>query len=501
MKAVVSVAEMRNMDEAEILRGTSAAELMRRAGEAVFASYSWRDGVAVLCGSGNNGGDGFVLASYLRKNGYRCRLLLLGMPRSEVAAAYFSECVKSGIPWRLCKGKEDFSEDTVLVDCLFGTGFHGTAEGIAADLIESVNASGKPVVSVDINSGMNGDNGRGTPCIRSDVTVAIGCLKYGHVLGNAKDLIGGLTCVDIGIPLREPCRRFLIEATDAREIFSYRLRNSHKGTYGYVALLGGCRAYAGAAKLANLSCAALRAGCGVATLAVPEGLCAAISPYLLESTLYPMPDNGAGGMRFCEQSMAELLEGKRAVAVGMGWGRSEENKSILRYLLKTYSGTLIIDADGLNSLSEMEPSILQTAVGRVVLTPHPKEFQRLSGISMEKITEDPVGSAEAYAQEKGVILLLKGACTVVTDGECTYFSDRGCAGMATAGSGDVLSGLLVGLLGYADANAKTVACGAFTAGLAGELAERDVNPVSMLASDTVAHIAEAVTRIINGSVE
>jgi NAD(P)H-hydrate epimerase len=156
----------------------------------------------------------------------------------------------------------------------------------------------------------------------------------------------------------------------------------------------------------------------------------------------------------------------------------------------------LIDADGLNTLAEMDLSLLKSSACKIVLTPHLKEFERLSGIPIAEIVKDPIYHAKCFARTYGVVLLLKGTCTVVTDGDKVYLVNRGCAGMATAGSGDVLSGILVGLLGYADANPLSVACGAYIAGRAGELAERDVNPISMIASDTVAHIPKAVGEMI-----
>jgi NAD(P)H-hydrate epimerase len=231
-------------------------------------------------------------------------------------------------------------------------------------------------------------------------------------------------------------------------------------------------------------------------LAVPRGIADGVIPYLLESTLFPMPDDGAGHTVFDSCALDAFLRGKRAVAIGMGWGASQENQRILEYALEHYDGALVIDADGLNALSKLDRSILQSTGAKVILTPHLKEFERISGFSMAEIVQDPVQYAREYAKENGVCLLLKGACTVITDGEICYLVDRGCAGMATAGSGDVLSGILAGLLGYSPANALTVACGAYLAGLAGELAEAESNPISMTASDTVGKIPESVSRIL-----
>lgn len=502
MTIAVSNDLMRRSDSAEIACGTASTELMRRAGVAVMKAYPWKDGTVIVCGVGNNGGDGYVLALELQRKHISCGLVLLEERFSEDGRYYFEQCVKQNIPWEVFSARTDFSGATAIADCIFGTGFRGSAEGRAAELIGRMNESGKPIVSVDINSGLNGDNGLGTPCVHSVLTVAIGSYKYGHFLGNAKDVMKSRACVDIGIPVlnsADVCR--VAEKNDFIGFFEKRLQNSHKGNYGYVGLLGGCAEYSGAAKLANLSCAALRSGCGVATLAVPHGIVNGVMPYLLESTLYPMSDDGAGHMVFDAAALDGFLKGKKAVAVGMGWGCAKDNQLILTYILENYQGSLVIDADGLNALACLDKRLLNRTHAKVVLTPHLKEFERLSGIPMGQILTDPVRYAREYAKEKGVCLLLKGACTIVTDGEDGWLIDRGCAGMATAGSGDVLSGILVGLLGYCSANTQTVACGAYLAGLAGELAEREKNPVSMMASDTVSHLSEAISLILKNKVD
>ncbi len=497
MIEAVSVAQMRESDAAAVRSGVPAEELMMRAARGVFGSYPWKGRTAVVCGSGNNAGDGYALALLLRGAGVPCRVLRLTEAATPVGSIYLEQCRRAGIPMETVTEKPDFSGDAEIADCIFGTGFHGNAEGIYRNAIEAINQSGLPVVSVDINSGMNGDSGLGDPAVRSTVTVSVGSPKAGHYLADAKDRIGRLLNVDIGIPIvGEPYR--LLEAADVRAALPPRRRNSHKGTYGYVGILGGCTRYAGAAKLANLGASAMRAGCGVVTLGVPSSLAAAVAPCLLESTLAPMPESG-GCMAFDPAAINAFLAGKRAVAVGMGWGEGSDYPAILTHLLENFSGSLLLDADALNTLSRMDRSLLRRAAGRVILTPHPKELERLSGVPMDEILSDPVAAAKDFAGKYRVILLLKGATTVVTDGETAYLSDRGCAGMATAGSGDVLSGVLAGLLGYLPPTALTVACGAYLAGYAGELAEASENPVSMVASDTVAALPRALSRILNGT--
>ena len=194
--------------------------------------------------------------------------------------------------------------------------------------------------------------------------------------------------------------------------------------------------------------------------------------------------------------LAESMKKSDSVVLGCGLGKSDLAREIVACVLENVRVPLLIDADGLNTLSQMDLRILKQATCRVVLTPHLKEFERLSNIPITEIEKDPVTHAAAFAKEYGVCLLLKGCTTVITDGTHVYLVDRGCAGMAPAGSGDVLSGILAGILGYADVSPLSVACGAYIAGRAGEIAEKRCNPVSMVASDTVAAIAEAISELL-----
>ncbi len=499
MQAVLDVQTMRESDAAAIAAGTAGVTLMMRAAEGVVQSYPFCGKTAIVCGSGNNAGDGYAIALLLQKKSIDCTVFMLTERASSDGAYYLALCRQRKIDIRSFLPDTDFSEYREIVDCILGTGFGGAVEGLTETAIRAINQSGKQVISVDINSGLDGNSGMARLCVRSDLTVSVGSLKSGLLLGDAKDHIGRLVNVDIGIaPLKK--NRFLCEMGDFGELLQKRRQNSHKGNYGYVSVMGGCISYTGAVKLANLSCAALRSGCGVAQLILPQSLAPAVAPYLLESTLCLLPDRD-GFAVFDADALNRALTKQSALAVGMGWGTSPENARMLSHILQKFDIPVVIDADGLNTLATMELSVLKQTRCRVILTPHQKEMERLCGASIAEIAADPVGVAERFAREYGVTVLLKGACTVVSDGETTYFVNRGCAGMATAGSGDVLSGILAGLLGFCSPTAKTVACGAFIAGLAGELAERDSNPISMLASDTVAHIAEAVGMLLQASCE
>ena len=290
-----------------------------------------------------------------------------------------------------------------------------------------------------------------------------------------------------------------IETKDIKNKFVNRPSDTNKGDYGYVGIMGGSLEYSGAVKLANLSASAMRAGCGVVRLIVPEGIAKAIAPYLLEQTIFPMNDN-ANKMVFSEEQINEALGKLKALAIGMGWGQSKEYEKILEYILGNYNIPVVIDADGLNTISKMNMDILNSTKCKVILTPHLKEFERLSKIKIEDIKQDEITIAKDFAKKYDVILLLKGPTTVVTDGENVYLVKKGCPGMATAGSGDVLSGILVGLLGYNEPDILTVATGAYLNGIAGEIAQEKYTDISMIASDTVKCLPEAIKKIREDSI-
>lgn len=497
MIKVTSVETMRKSDAHTIKTKTPSKELMERAGKAVFGAMPIRLPCAIVCGTGNNAGDGFVIAYLMHREGLDCTVFLIEERFSEDGAYFFNKCKKLGVNVKAGIDALVLDGFSSVIDCIFGTGFKGEVREPYRTAIERINQSGAYVISVDINSGLDGDSGLCDICVHSDLTVSVGDFKSGLFLNSAKDVMKDKLNCDIGIELVDK-PLYLIEAKDIIGLFLDRPQNSNKGDYGYVALIGGSREYSGAAKLANLSLSALRSGAGVAKLAVPDSITDGVLPYLLESTLYPLTCDGHE-YHFSGENIQSLIKGTAAVAVGMGMGRSEEVKKLIEYLLISYRGRLIIDADGLNALSELDRTLLKNAACKVVLTPHPKEFERLCGRSVGEILNNPIKAAKEYAKENGVIILLKGACTVVTDGDTVYLSDRGCAGMATAGSGDVLSGVLTGICGYVrDGDLLLgVSAGAYIAGLAGEIACRHIPEACMVAGDTVKAIPEAVKKIIS----
>lgn len=498
MEKVVSVHGMRACDAAKIAE-IGSIPLIEQAGKAIRDAHSWKGPVTVVCGTGNNAADGFVLARLLHRDGIPVRIVLAKDAFSKDGEVLFALARDAGVPYERYTGGA-LPRDGEIADCLLGTGFHGEVEGVYKELIEAINESreqGAYVVSVDINSGIAGDNGTGPVAVRSDLTVSIGMLQPGHILGAARDCIGELLNCPIGIDLI-PDEKPLAYFPDRKDLgarIPKRRHDSHKGDYGYVTVIGGCREYGGAAKLASMAAASLRVGCGVVRLAVPDCIADAVAPYILEQTLSILPSKD-GFLRYDEDALRRAIRGSAAVAFGMGIGQFEDHAKTLRFLLRECTVPLLIDADGLNTLAAIGTDALTDARCPVILTPHPKEFERLSGIPIAKMKENPIPVAKEFAARYGVILLLKGTGTVVTDGNTAYLANRGSAGMATAGSGDVLSGVLAGLLGYLPPDAMTVTLGAYLCGAAGELAADAVGEIGMTAGDTVRALPEAIRAVV-----
>ena len=497
MIKVVSNENMRKSDKFTIENKISSRELMFKAGKAIYESVSWKGKIGICCGSGNNAGDGYVLASLLKENNYDVDIIILSEKFSDDGKYYFDlaleKCVKI-IYLNDDYNKDLFKEYDILVDCIFGTGFKNELTGKYKDVISKINESKKYVVSVDINSGLNGDNGLASLCVHSNLTVSIGYYKTGHFLNMAKDVMKAKINREIGIELIENAYE-LIEENDIKKLFLERKNYSNKSTYGYIALMGGSKDYSGSIRLSLMANCAMRSGAGVVTVAVPESIEAVLSSKILESTILCMKDLD-GHIKFDKETLDKIIAKNRVIAFGMGIKNNQDTKESLEYLLENYSKTLIIDADGLNALAESNSNLLQNAKCKVILTPHIKEFSRLTKLEIKEINQNPVAHAIYYAKNNKVIILLKGPTTIITDGEKVYLVDKGCAGMATAGSGDVLSGILAAIASYNENDLLLATAGAaYINGLAGELAQEEYGDISMIASDTVNKIGKAIKMV------
>lgn len=437
--------------------------------------------VLAVCGAGNNGGDAYACARMLHLWGVSVALL----PLCDVEALRGDAlknariCQRLGIPF--C-GEEALSQPfDVIIDGLFGTGLSRAPEGAYARAIGGINANGARVFSVDIPSGVDGATGRVLGCaVQADVTVTFQWAKRGHFLYPGALRTGRLVVADIGIPdpaRWEPDDAQVLSAEQVRALLPVRPRDAHKNTFGHALLVAGSRGMAGAAVLCGTAC--MRAGAGLLTVCAPAQ---SVVPYL-QSNLpvamcLPLAENGSQAYPLSAgEDVRAALKGKTAVGVGPGLGRSRESAGALEAVLAS-DLPAVVDADALFHLQRRTDLLRRKA--ETVLTPHPGEMARLLG----RPVEDPVADAQDYARQHGCVVLLKGACTVIAapDGELT-FNVNGTCGMATAGSGDALTGILLALLAQGLSGYDAARAAAYLHAEAGLRAEAEYGTASMTAMD------------------
>lgn len=516
MLPVLTAAEMREADRATIEEvGLPGAVLMENAGAAVAAAIEKRYPGArrplVFCGKGNNGGDGFVVARRLRHRG---AIAVLAGRREDVkgdAALHLQACEKSGGvviegggegPW--AEAIERLEGADLVVDALLGTGLRAAPEGLVKDAVALIRAAGErgvPVVAVDIPSGVPSDSGQAPwPAVRADLTVTFGAAKLGQVLPPACDLVGDLLVADIGIPApvlaRCGGRLGLVEAKDAALAFGPRLPGAHKGSFGHVLVLAGSLGKTGAAVLT--ASAALRAGAGLVTVATSERSLPLLAGLRPEVMTEPLAATASGGIDRSALERALRLAKDRDVAVlGPGLGPDQSTRELILAFAEACPCPLVVDADGLNALSaaggDAAATALRAVSGRpVVLTPHPGEMARLLGRTNAEVQDRRLEAARELAHATEAYVVLKGQRTIVAEpGGRAAINPTGNPGMATAGTGDVLAGLVGALLARHDPGRAAVAA-VFLHGRAGDLAAARLGEASCLAGDILDILPEAV---------
>lgn len=475
MQKFLTNAHMRECDNYTInTLGVPSLELMERAGAAIAEqAEGCGDGkrIVVVCGGGNNGGDGYVCARLLKQKGMNVAVFDLSDGK------YSPDCADRRAAYGGAYTLEIYGD--VIVDCIFGTGLARAVEGAYADAIERINSSGAFVIAADIPSGINGDNGlvMGV-AVKADVTVAIAQYKLGHVLGDGPDYCGAVIRADIGIEAFGDCA-FACGDTDIAPFFPQRKRNSHKGTYGSACIVAGCNKYPGAAALCLST--ALRSGCGYVKLCtegeVKNSLVAAYPQAIYLDTI--------------DYSCS-------ALAIGSGCGDDFSTYNKVKSALKEYGGKLIIDADGLNCLARFGRDILRDKNPAVLITPHVKEFSRLTSRSVDKILADPIGAAREFARQYGVIVLLKGAATIITDGDRVALNLRGSTALSKGGSGDMLTGLICGTAARGVDLFYSAVCASYILGVAAEEVSAEKTAYCATAEDIISALPSAI-RNVTGS--
>jgi hydroxyethylthiazole kinase-like uncharacterized protein yjeF len=511
LKRLVTAEEMRAMDKLAIDRdGIPGLVLMENAGIAVAkeAESLLRETggrrILACCGKGNNGGDAMVAAHHLAARCFDVRTVVFSSPADLKGDALTQrrKLEESGIPVQFVteqSGLSKLESGDLIVDGLLGTGIGGAVTGLYADAIQWINRTGVPVLAVDLPSGLNGDTGSFSgACVQARRTVTFAQLKRGLAFYPGRNLAGNVVVADIGIPESTAdsigISTFLLEAFDVRNRLPVRPPDGHKGTFGKVVVLAGSKGMTGASVLSSL--ASLRAGAGMALLGIPESLDPGLEAFPTEVITRPLPQTPTGSLSLgAESGIRELFEWADVAAVGPGLSRHPETSDLIRRVATGCPLPLVLDADGLNAF-EGRADLLRKRKKPTVLTPHAGELSRLCGLSIPDITSDPVAVSKRCAREWGAVLVLKGAPTVVADfSGRVYVNSTGNSGMATAGSGDVLTGLIAGLLAQRVSALDAAICGVFLHGLAGDIAAAESNPRSLIAGDLLSRIGTAFSRI------
>ncbi len=498
---VVNSKEMQEIDRRTIEGcGIPGSVLMERAGLAVARKICemYPPGkLIVVAGAGNNGGDGIVVGRELHNSGWNVKILLLLKEDklSPDCLAQYRTAKQIGVPidFRTTIEHADLHA-AIVVDALFGTGLSKDITGPLAETIDLLNASGAPVISVDIPSGVSSDDGHvlGT-AVRATATVTFGAPKRGHFLHPGVEYAGELIVENIGFPedFFNDVSCNLLERGKMSALVPSRPRYSHKGDYGHVLIVAGSRGKTGAAFMSAKAC--LMSGCGLVTLGVPETLMNVFQSRVTEEMCLPLPDQGNGTLSAkAAQSILDFTGGKADVlAIGPGIGVSEGTVALIKEIVPSVGVPVVMDADALNSL-EGKTQMLENANSPLVLTPHPGEFSRLSGKSIGDIEADRIECAKDFAKGNKVALILKGVPTIVAGPTGnTYISPTGNPSMAKGGAGDVLTGMVASFIGQGLSAVDASCLAVYLHGTAGDLAASEFGLHSVLASDIIGAIPEA----------
>jgi NAD(P)H-hydrate epimerase len=527
--------EMANIDRRTIEDfGLPSIVLMENASKGIYDTLLERMGdlslfnILVICGRGNNGGDGIALARHLHNAGISVKVALLcrkrdlrNDPKIQLKVALSSGVNIEEIHEKrdLKKLKGDLEVSDLVVDGIFGTGFvaspirksrkgkipdeagsTGTME-IPYRAIDLINQSEVPVLSIDLPSGLNGENGLVEgPCVQAALTATLGLPKPGLLFSPGREHSGKIEVIDIGIPEQaidqEEIHLSMIEKYEMSELLPQRFADSHKGTYGMLLCISGSVGMTGAATLTALS--ALRSGCGLVTLGIPESLNDIVEEKVTEVITKPLPETDERTFALeALEDILSLLKNADVLAIGPGLSTHQETRALLRRVIERVTIPTVIDADGLNNLS-FDSTPLKNPKGNFILTPHPGELSRLIDLPVEDIKKNRIEVARTSSRDFRAVLVLKDSPTLIADpsGE-VFINPTGNSGLATGGSGDVLTGMIAGFLAQGSTSLNAARLGAYLHGLAGDIAMEEKTEYGLIASDILETIPKAIKAITN----
>jgi len=497
---VVTAHTMQEIDKLAIEEcGIAGLKLMENAGRScvdeIVGEFGLKGRAVVISGKGNNGGDGYVIARLLSQKGWNVKVFILAereqisgdaaVNLDKLAPAMVNFCPHEGqLP---ALHMEEIFQADVIVDALLGTGLRSDIAGVYQEAIGLINASGRPVLAVDIPSGIHGTTGRVLgDAVRAYITVTFAFAKLGHVLYPGAEHTGRLVIADIGIPpkLMESATGYdFLNDESMRPMLRRRDRQAHKGHFGHCLIIAGSIGKTGAAALSANS--ATRAGSGLVTLAVAESLHPILEVKTTEAMTVPLPDAGSGYLTSsCFPNIEKLVDGKDALAIGPGLDRRPGTVALVHTVVENVGLPMVIDADGLNALADDINVLRRKKSANVVLTPHPGEMARLLGTSIPDVEAIRISVAQEFARNFGVYLVLKGSRTIIASPAGTAaINGSGNPGMATGGMGDVLTGIIVSLLGQGYAAWDACRLGVFIHGHAADMVAEDKGEIGITARD------------------
>lgn len=503
MQYVVTNSQMKKAERRCDQSGISYFQMMENAGtrcaEFLMELLPENTRTVVMCGSGNNGGDGLVIARLLREHGRSVSVLLAsGTPRTTDAAENLARLPIGTPVYSAEQYREAFRYAGCVVDCIYGTGFHGSLREKPVAILRTANHCAVRV-AVDIPSGVNSDTGElDEHCFRPTHTLVIAAMKAGLLNAPASDILGEVRIMDIGIG--EHCYEgnhvaFLTDES-LRRPFPPHGRNTHKGTFGRLVGFSGSLCYNGAAYMCASS--ALRSGVGLYFAASPVSAVKIIAAGLHEAVYVPLPETPDGFVDVDSAVLDEIvlpkLDKASAVIVGCGLGNSENTRRLTEFVIRRAACPVIIDADGINSIAG-NIDVLKERTGDTILTPHPLEFSRITGLSVAQIQSDRLNAAKRFAQEYGVTLLLKGADTVIAapDGKVCV-NARACSGLSKGGSGDVLTGIIGAFTAQGVEPFRAACAGAYCHWKAADILCARMPAESILPTDIIAALPEVYSQ-------
>jgi hydroxyethylthiazole kinase-like uncharacterized protein yjeF len=509
---IVTADEMREIDRVTSMRfGVPSLTLMENAGTAVaefvLSQYSSAKRVGVICGNGNNGGDGFVVARKLHESGKEVSVTLLASSAelkgdaAEMFAKLPVTAVTVGSNEELKRGpaRATFESD-ILIDAILGTGFRPPVSGLYAEAIAALNASAVTVVSVDIPSGADADvMGEQTGAVaRSDAIVTFTAPRPAHIFGMLTT--GPIPVSQIGSPeeaIVSSLNLNVITPWDVVSVIGPRPPTANKGDFGHILVLGGSLGKAGAPAMAGM--AALRTGAGLSTVATAKCVVhtvAGFHPELMTEPLEQTEEGTISGKLPTRRRIDALIQGKTVLAVGPGISRNQETAKLMRSLVSKCEIPMVLDADGLNAF-EGHVAELNGTGRSLVITPHPGEMARLVGSSVAAVQRDRLNVARTFAREHGVIVVLKGHRTVIAEPDgVVWVNTTGNPGMATGGTGDILTGMVAGLIAQnRERITEAVIAAVHLHGLAGDVACETMGEQSLVATDLLTALPEAFRRV------